>query len=132
MNIQEKITTLFTPDKLVSISIKKIQGDASSRQYFRVTGPENSSIVCYDPAFETTSAGTYPFLILHSLFSRHDVPVPAVVSIDAAKDLLLLEDLRGSAAAEPFRLLDPAYHSRPLQRDHRHTHPHPGNQRAER
>jgi len=92
MTIPDNIATLFSPDLSKTLSIKKIQGDASSRQYFRVTGEENSSIACYDPAFEASSTGAYPFLILHSLFSRHDIPVPAVVSIDAAKGLLLLED----------------------------------------
>lgn len=92
MTLTDNITALFKPDRSKNLSIKKIQGDASSRQYFRVTGPDDSFIACYDPAFEASSTESYSFLVLHALLSSHDIPVPAVVNINAAKGLLLLED----------------------------------------
>ena len=92
MTIKENITALFNTCCGQPLSITKIQGDASSRQYFRIIGTTNASVACYDPAFESSTAIDYPFLVMHELLSRHDIPVPAVKAIDAEKGLLLLED----------------------------------------
>jgi aminoglycoside/choline kinase family phosphotransferase len=108
MTIQKNIATLYTVTCSKPLSITKIQGDASSRQYFRVTGTDGHSVACYDPSFEATTAGSYPFLVVHELLLRHAISVPAVQAIDAEKGLLLLEDcgdfllqnLFGSTAAD--------------------------------
>ncbi|MFZ4524267.1 MAG: aminoglycoside phosphotransferase family protein [Chlorobium sp.] len=92
MTIKENITTLFNTCCSKPLSITKIQGDASSRQYFRVIGTNDTFIACYDPEFETSTPDTYQFLVMHKLFSTHHIPVPAVKAIDAEKGLLLLED----------------------------------------
>ena len=93
MTIQKKISDLFSAHySNNALSIVKIQGDASSRQYFRVTGTDGSTIACYDPAYETATPDTYPFLLLHSLLSRHAIPVPALITTDSENGLLLLED----------------------------------------
>ncbi len=92
MAIQKNIAALFDTCCSKPLSITKIQGDASSRQYFRVTGANNSAVACYDQALNSSSVDTYPFLVVHDLLSRHALPVPAVMAIDAEKNLLLLED----------------------------------------
>ncbi len=92
MTIKENITALFKTSCSKPLSITKIQGDASSRQYFRVIGTNSTSIACYDPAFEASAAIDYPFLVMQELLSRHAIPVPAVKAIDAATGILLLED----------------------------------------
>ncbi len=93
MTIQKKISDLFSAHySNRALSIIKIQGDASSRQYFRVNGTTGTVIACYDPAFETLAPESYPFLLLHSLLSRHAIPVPALITIDSENGLLLLED----------------------------------------
>jgi aminoglycoside/choline kinase family phosphotransferase len=92
MTIQNNIAALFSTCCGKPLSITKIQGDASSRQYFRVTGTNGSSVACYDKALNPSSADTYPFLTLHTLLSRHAIPVPAILAIDAEKNILLLED----------------------------------------
>jgi aminoglycoside/choline kinase family phosphotransferase len=92
MTIQKNIAALFTTCCSKPLFITKIQGDASSRQYFRVTGTNGSSVACYDPALNTSSVDTYPFLILHTLLARHALPVPAIMAISAEKNILLLED----------------------------------------
>ena len=92
MTIKENITALFNTCCGQPLSISKIQGDASSRQYFRIIGTTDTFVGCYDPAFEASTAVTYPFLVLHNLLSLHDIPIPAVKAIDAEKGLLLLED----------------------------------------
>ncbi len=92
MAIQKNIAALFDTCCSKPLSITKIQGDASSRQYFRVTGANGSAVACYDQALNTSSCETYPFLVVHALLSRHALPVPAIMAIDAEKNLLLLED----------------------------------------
>ena len=97
MTIRNNISDLFKTSYChnspsATPSIIKIQGDASTRQYFRVTGGASTAIACYDPAFEASSAETYPFLLLHSLFSRYNLPIPLILATDAKKGLLLLED----------------------------------------
>jgi len=92
MIIKENITALFNTCYGPPLSITKIQGDASSRQYFRVIGTTGTSVACYDPAFEASTAIDYTFLVMHELLSMHDIPVPAVTAIDVDNGLLLLED----------------------------------------
>ncbi len=92
MTIQKNIAALFSTCCSKPLSITKIQGDASSRQYFRVTGINNSAVACYDQALNSSSVDTYPFLVIHALLSRHALPVPAIMAIDAEKNILLLED----------------------------------------
>ncbi len=92
MTIEENISAFFKSCCGHPLSITKIQGDASSRQYFRIIGITDTFVACYDPVFEASTAYTYPFLVMHALLSRHDIPVPAVKAIDSEKGLLLLED----------------------------------------
>jgi len=113
MTIKEYIAALFNTCCGQPLSITKIQGDASSRQYFRVVGTNGTFVACYDPAFEASTAIDYPFLVMHELLLRHNIPIPAVKAIDANKGLLLLEDcgdlllqnLFGSEKEEAIHLL---------------------------
>ena len=92
MAIRENITALFNSCWSSTLSITKIQGDASSRQYFRVIGTNNTAVACYDPVLETSTMEAYPFLVIHELLSLYDIPVPKIMAIDTEKGLLLLED----------------------------------------
>jgi aminoglycoside/choline kinase family phosphotransferase len=92
MTYPESIAGLFSPESRKSLDIVKIQGDASTRQYFRVISPEGSFIVCYDPAFEALQEGEYPFLVLQALLSDHGIPVPGIIAADGATGMLLIED----------------------------------------
>ncbi|NTW69499.1 MAG: phosphotransferase [Chlorobiaceae bacterium] len=92
MTIKDTIASLFDSGSRKHLLITKIQGDASSRQYFRVTGPDSSLIACFDPAFEHSSKESYPFLQMHSLLTKNAIPVPQVTAVNAEKGVLLLED----------------------------------------
>jgi aminoglycoside/choline kinase family phosphotransferase len=92
MTIQKNIAALFNACGNKPLSVTKIQGDASSRQYFRVNGLNGSAVACYDATLTTASAGTHPFLVLHNLFSRHKLPVPAIMTMNAEQSIMLLED----------------------------------------
>jgi N-acetylmuramate 1-kinase len=92
MTIPEAISSLFSPDTRPKLRIEKIQGDASTRQYFRVTGAEEPAIACYDPAFESYTEQEYPFLVMQQLLSGHGIPVPGIRAVEAGSGLLLQED----------------------------------------
>jgi aminoglycoside/choline kinase family phosphotransferase len=92
MELPESIRLLFPPEERAQLDISTIKGDASNRQYCRVTGPRGSSVVCADPAFSSTSPANYPFLILRDLFANHGVRVPELLGMAHERGLLLLED----------------------------------------
>jgi aminoglycoside/choline kinase family phosphotransferase len=92
MSIEDNIALLCATISSAPLTITKIQGDASSRQYFRVACQEGTSIACYDPVFEHASTSTYPFLLLHDLLSRNGIPVPGISAVNAETGILLLED----------------------------------------
>ena len=92
MELPESIRLLFPPEERTQLDISTIKGDASNRQYFRVTGPRGASVVCADPAFSATAPENYPFLVVRDLFARHGIRVPALLGTAHETGLLLLED----------------------------------------
>jgi aminoglycoside/choline kinase family phosphotransferase len=92
MELPESICLLFPPEERALLDISTIKGDASNRQYFRVTGPGDTSVVCADPAFRAIATKDYPFLIVRGLFARHGVRVPKLLGMAHEAGLLRLED----------------------------------------
>ncbi|MEI8032747.1 MAG: phosphotransferase [Chlorobiaceae bacterium] len=92
MTDRETISALFPLDQQESLTVTKIQGDASTRQYFRVRTDEGSFVVCRDPAFDSGSGDDYPFLKMQRILFRHGIAVPCIISTAPEKGLLLLED----------------------------------------
>ncbi len=89
----QHIITLYTSFfHSESLSVIKIQGDASSRQYFRMTGAAGSCIACFDPAFSGIAAEQYNFLMMQKLLSENNIPVPSIITVDEQNGLLLQED----------------------------------------
>jgi hypothetical protein len=92
MEARELIGSLYPVQERESLEILKIQGDASNRQYFRVSGPKGTCIACIDPAFRSADPEAYPFLIMRSLLEDHYVRVPALLDSNPDQGVLLLED----------------------------------------
>lgn len=92
MELPESIRLLYPPEEQSLLEIRTIKGDASNRQYFRVTGTHGTSIVCADPAFSATAPENYPFLIVRDLFEKHVIRVPAQLGMIHEHGLLRLED----------------------------------------
>ncbi|MBN1278500.1 MAG: phosphotransferase [Chlorobiaceae bacterium] len=91
--IRKSILGFFNPEEQMQLAIAPVQGDASTRRYYRIRQPGKSLIACYDPLLqETPGLGSYPFLVLHDIFAAHNLPVPEVIAVDAEKGILLLED----------------------------------------
>ena len=92
MTTRENIEALFLRCYGDVLYTAKIQGDASSRQYFRVAGTSGTAIACYDKALDPSTESIYPFFLVRDLLCRHSIPVPAIKAVDAENHLLLLED----------------------------------------
>ena len=92
MEARELIGSLYPVQERESLEIIKIQGDASNRQYFRISGQEATCIACIDPAFRSADPKTYPFLIMRNLLEMHGLRVPALLGSNPGKGVLLLED----------------------------------------
>jgi len=92
MELQESIRILFPPEERAQLTISTVKGDASTRQYFRVTGAHGNAIVCFDPTFSATAPENYPFLILRDLLSNHGIRVPELLGTAHEHGMLLLED----------------------------------------
>ncbi|HWR02300.1 MAG TPA: phosphotransferase [Chlorobaculum sp.] len=92
MEARELIGSLYPAQERKNLEILKIKGDASNRQYFRVSGPHGTSIACIDPAFRAASPESYPFLIMRNSLAAHGIRVPEILASDPREGLLIIED----------------------------------------
>lgn len=106
MELPESIRLLFPPEERAQLDISTIKGDASNRQYYRVTGQGSVSVVCADPAFRATAVENYPFLIVRDLFARHGIRVPELLGMVHEHGLLRLEDCGDLMLQDEVPLLD--------------------------
>lgn len=83
------------------ILITALFGDASTRRYFRVRTAEQSEIAALYP--ERFDPERMPFLEVRALLEGYGLPVPKVRRVDAARGLLILEDLGDDTLQEALR-----------------------------
>jgi N-acetylmuramate 1-kinase len=81
-------------------SVTKLPGDASTRQYYRVTsnagGAKKEHILMRMESFGGDGAGqgmNLPFLVVQKHLASAGVDVPAVLDVDPTRGFILLEDL---------------------------------------
>lgn len=74
-----------------SVEVQALSGDASTRRYFRVTGPEGSAVLALYP--EPFDPKELSFVVVHRLMAGWGLPVPAILDMDGPRGILLLEDL---------------------------------------
>jgi hypothetical protein len=108
MEDRELIGSLYPAQERNSLGIIRIKGDASNRQYFRVSGPGGSTIACIDPAFRGNDPDCYPFLIMRNLLAGHGVRVPAILGSNPGEGVLLLEDCGDLMLQDEIAILDQA------------------------
>ena len=106
MEIRELIAHLCPEAQRDDIQIVRIKGDASNRQYFRLSSRQGSQIACIDPTFRGGSPETYPFMTVGRLLECHGVRVPEVLAVESSEGLLLLEDCGDRMLQDEAELLD--------------------------
>jgi hypothetical protein len=108
MEARELIGSLYPAQERESLRISKIKGDASNRQYFRVSNQQGTCIACIDPAFRNAAPESYSFLIMRDLLEGHGIRVPALLAISPRHGALLLEDCGDLMLQDEVPLLDNA------------------------
>lgn len=69
-------------------SITSLNGDASDREFYRMTSGNSSFIV-----MDSSRTPLWPWLDIHSLLKKMDFPVPEVILSDESKGYVIQEDL---------------------------------------
>jgi len=78
-----------------------LSGDASTRRYYRLTGPQGTSILALH--LEPFEAESLPFTVMRNLMAGWGIPVPAIQDQDGPRGILLLEDLGDLTLQEALR-----------------------------
>jgi N-acetylmuramate 1-kinase len=90
--LDERVAGYLTSrHRLDEVEVQALSGDASTRRYFRIVGPEGSAVLAlnsepFDPAL-------LPFVAVQRLMVGWGLPLPAILDTDGARGILLLEDL---------------------------------------
>ncbi|MBF0207117.1 MAG: phosphotransferase [Oligoflexia bacterium] len=83
-------------DMSIDLQIKKLFGDASHREYYRIsqksTGSEVTHVICVERG-EIENLLDYDFYLVQDLLKKHNIPVPEILAINQKEGLLLEEDL---------------------------------------
>lgn len=90
---EEKINTFINNFSGKSYKISPLKGDASSREYYRITTGERDYILCIDEKFRHVPPEEYAFCIVHKLFHDNGIPVPEIYATDSEAGLLLIQDM---------------------------------------
>lgn len=90
MNAKVRLTTFLTSNGQPD-TITELAGDASTREYFRVTWNEMTAIACVYP--EPFVAAEQTFLATTRLFRSADLPVAEVIAFSEDLGVIIQEDL---------------------------------------
>jgi hypothetical protein len=87
------------------VTIEPLFGDASTRRYFRLRRGGDSVVAALYP--EAFDPGKMPFLEVRDLLESYGLPVPKIRAVDAARGLLVLEDLGDLTLQESLKSASP-------------------------
>lgn len=85
--------------------VEILDGDASTRLYYRVSTASGTYVLCRDNAFINAPESEFPFTVMHRLLEGK-VPVPAIYAMDNSRGLFLLQDLGDDLVEYVVPLLD--------------------------
>lgn len=108
MNIEKHIPFLFSPEIREELLVKPIQGDASARRYYRISGPAGTTIACHDPQLQERGLDDYPFFVMYELLRSHEIAVPELLAVNERTGFLLLEDCGTTHLEQLAREVDAA------------------------
>lgn len=93
MTIESNILALAAAELAVKskeVILKKLAGDASTRNYYRIVAGEKSLIACYYPdAIDSLDR----YIEFSGFFQKNNVLVNRILSFDKKKGIVLIEDL---------------------------------------
>jgi len=96
MIVDELINNFIKNSLHDSYKLSKLTGDASTREYYRISSSGRSYILCIDDKLKGISSKEYTYCIVHDIFKKRGIPVPEIYSIDEKAGAILLQDLGDS------------------------------------
>jgi aminoglycoside/choline kinase family phosphotransferase len=84
--LQEEFPHRYAPEK-----VSPLQGDASTRQYFRYQGDDQSFILAVYP--DLFDPENFNYRQIHDLFREIGLPVPKIITLEPKLGIVLQEDL---------------------------------------
>lgn len=92
----EKLFSDSVEDKKVEplegLEVEKLTGDASTRRYYRITGKDQSYVVCLANPLDSSQEMS-PFMEVQGILEKGGVRVPRIYDYDPSKGYFLEEDL---------------------------------------
>lgn len=96
-------------DKIIALT-----PDASTREYFRVPWRSATAIAAVYP--EPFDPEVHPFLDVTRLFAGNHLPVPEILDVDAARGVILQEDLGNSQLRDSLAVVSAEVHEAYIER----------------
>jgi aminoglycoside/choline kinase family phosphotransferase len=79
------------PRLAAEAEVVSLSGDASTRRYYRLVAPGQSSVLALYP--EPFVPEELPYLTVRGLFESYGLPVPATLDVDGSRGVVLQQDL---------------------------------------
>ncbi|OHD65526.1 MAG: hypothetical protein A2176_14170, partial [Spirochaetes bacterium RBG_13_51_14] len=92
IRIDEDIRSFLGENAVNYAAVRQLDGDASTRAYWRVYAEGAAYVLCRDRGFIDMPETEYPFTVMYRLL-RGRVPVPEIIAMDNRRGLFLLQDL---------------------------------------
>ena len=84
----------FITDKIgIFDKFKKLAGDASTREYYRLYTKNKNYLLCYDSNINKIPIKNYPQFILYRIFKDSGLKIPEIFYINNVLNIFILEDL---------------------------------------
>ena len=106
IRIDENISSFLDENVGNCESVGLLEGDASTRIYWRVRAAGGTYVLCRDVGFINADEAVYPFTAVYRIL-RESVPVPEIIAMDNRRGLFLLQDLGDDLLEYIYPLLDP-------------------------
>jgi aminoglycoside/choline kinase family phosphotransferase len=105
IRIDENISSFLYENAGTCESVELLDGDASTRIYWRVRAEGGTFVLCRDPGFINADEAAYPFMVVYRIL-RESVPVPEIIAMDNRRGLFLLQDVGDDLLEYVYPLLD--------------------------
>jgi aminoglycoside/choline kinase family phosphotransferase len=105
IRIDENISSFLDEKVGTCESVELLDGDASTRIYWRVRAAGGTYVLCRDPGFINADESVYPFTAVYRIL-KDVVPVPEIIARDNRRGLFLLQDLGDDLLEYVYPLLD--------------------------
>jgi N-acetylmuramate 1-kinase len=105
IQVDENISSFLDENVGNYTAVELLDGDASTRIYWRVRTAGGTFVLCRDAGFINVAEAGYPFTVVYSLL-KDSVPVPEIIAMDNRRGLFLLQDLGDDLLEYMYPLLD--------------------------